>query len=231
MKRVAVYAGTRNIYHCLEAAAKSLLAHTRMDRVLFLIEDDEFPRPLPRVIECVDASEQKIFPPDGPNFNSRWTYMSLIRLALPQLLREEARVLYLDADTIIVDDIGSLFEADLGGCPVGAVREPSRSRPWNPYFNAGVLLMDLDAMRGNVCGDLIWTANHRKMDFPDQDALNIVCHGAVHELPAIWNSCPWTAQPPNARIIHFAADREYWTRPLFQEWAARDWRDCNAGNA
>ena len=43
MRRVAVYMGTRNYYDMMVIAAKSLLSHTRMDRVWFLIEDDEFP--------------------------------------------------------------------------------------------------------------------------------------------------------------------------------------------
>ena len=40
MDRVAVYMGTRNVYRQMAAACKSLLYHTRVDRVWFLIEDD-----------------------------------------------------------------------------------------------------------------------------------------------------------------------------------------------
>lgn len=50
MRKVVVYAGTRNVYHNMVVAAKSLLNHTQMDRVWFLIEDDEFPEELPDVI-------------------------------------------------------------------------------------------------------------------------------------------------------------------------------------
>ena len=37
MRRVAVYAGTRNVYPMMVIAAKSLLSHTRIDRVWFVI--------------------------------------------------------------------------------------------------------------------------------------------------------------------------------------------------
>ena len=84
MRRVAVYAGTRNIYNNMVVAARSLLWHTRMDRVVFLIEDDTFQEPLPSVIETMNVSGQEFFPQDGPNYQSRWTYMTLMRLVLPE---------------------------------------------------------------------------------------------------------------------------------------------------
>ena len=228
MRRVVVYAGTRNIYHNMVVAARSLLWHTRMDRVVFLIEDDTFPEPLPGVIETMNVSGQKFFPPDGPNFNSRWTYMTLMRLALPELLPKEHRALWLDVDTIVTDDIGDLFDEDLGGCCIGAVREPPWSRPGRVYYNAGVLLMDLDAMRGDVFMRLIQRINTVRMDFKDQDAINDVLGGRIHDLSPIWNASEWTAKPDDSRITHFAADRHYIRQPLFIEYEQRNWRDEDA---
>lgn len=229
MRRVAVYAGTRNIYHNMAVAARSLLWHTRMDRVIFLIEDDTFPAPLPGVIECMNVSGQQFFPHDGPNYNSRWTYMSLMRLALPELLPDEHRALWLDVDTIVNEDIGDLFDEDLGGGWLGAVREPEWSRPGRVYYNAGVLLMDLDALRGDPCCRLIDRVNSIPMDFKDQDAINIVCGGMIHALPAIWNASDWTAKPIDPKITHFAADREYTRQPLFKTYERKNWRENDAG--
>lgn len=230
MRRVAVYAGTRNIYRHMVAAVKSLLFHTRMDRVVFLIEDDAFPEPLPDVIECVNVRGQTFFPESGPNYASRWTYMSLMRLALPELLPDENRVLWLDVDTIVTEDIGELFEETLdSGRVMGAVREPEWSRPGRVYFNAGVLLMDLAALRGDLCEQLIRRVNSVKMDFPDQDAINAVCAGRIRALSAIWNSSEWTSKPMDARITHFAADREYTRQPIYKCYERKNWRDCHAG--
>lgn len=218
MRRVAVYAGTRNIYNNMVVAARSLLWHTRMDRVVFLIEDDTFPEPLPSVIETMNVSGQEFFPQDGPNYKSRWTYMTLMRLVLPELIPDERMVLWLDVDTIVTDDISDLFEVDLGGCCIGAVREPPWSRPGRVYYNAGVLLMDLDAMRGDMCRRLIQRINTVRMDFKDQDAINDVLKGQIHDMPAIWNASKWTAEPENSKITHFAADRNYTRQPLFIEY-------------
>lgn len=229
MRRVAVYAGTRNIYHNMAVAARSLLWHTRMDRVIFLIEDDVFPEPLPDVIETMNVSGQQFYPHDGPNFASRWTYMTLMRLALPELLPEERRALWLDVDTIVTENIGDLFDTDLGGCPVGAVREPEWSRPGRVYYNAGVLLMDLDALRGGLCERLIHRVNSVPMDFKDQDAINEVCKGMIYDLPAIWNASDWTAKPIDPKITHFAADRDYTQHPLFKTYERKNWRENDAG--
>lgn len=227
MRRVAVYAGTRNIYRNMVAAVKSLLYHTRMDRVVFLIEDDAFPEELPGVIECVNVSGQSFFPPDGPNFRSRWTYMTLMRLAVPEILRDEERALWLDVDTIVVDDIGPLFDEVLDNVRVvGAVKEPEWSRPGRVYFNAGVLLMNLSCLRGELCEQLIRKVNSVKLDFCDQDAINMILSGRIRALPAIWNASEWTAKPLDARIVHFAADREYTRQPLFKAYERKNWRDC-----
>ena len=69
-ERVAVYFGTRNVYGDMVVAAKSLLNHTRMDRIWFLIEDDTFPEELPEVIKTKNISDQQWFPPGGPNYNA-----------------------------------------------------------------------------------------------------------------------------------------------------------------
>ena len=41
--KVAVYAGTRNLYEQMYVCVKSLMANTIMDKVYLLIEDYEFP--------------------------------------------------------------------------------------------------------------------------------------------------------------------------------------------
>ena len=71
--RTAVYAGTRNVYQNMTTAAKSLLSHTHVDRVWFLIEDDLFPEALPDVIRTKNVSGQTWFDPEGPNAKKRWS--------------------------------------------------------------------------------------------------------------------------------------------------------------
>jgi len=45
--RAAVYCGTRNLYKNMVIAAKSLLIHSNVEKIYFLIEDDIFPYEVP----------------------------------------------------------------------------------------------------------------------------------------------------------------------------------------
>ena len=223
MRKVVVYAGTRNVYHNMTVAAKSLLMHTRIDRVWFLIEDDVFPEDVPDVIRCKNMSGQPWFP-DGPNTRKRWSYMSLLRLVLPEILPEEDRVLWMDIDTIVEDDITELFETDLEGCYVGMAEEPIRSKRPFHYYNAGVMLMDLAKLRDGKYLELIDYVNRREMDFPDQDVINLRCQTQIKEISPYYNSNKWIVEVIGAAVTHFAADRNYETRELWQKYDRMEWR-------
>lgn len=204
MRKVVVYAGTRNVYLKMAAAAKSLIRYNHIDCIYFLIEDDTFIEPLPNVVKCINVKDQTYFPPNGANYNNPWSYMTLIRLALPAILPDEKRVLWLDVDTIVADDISELFETDLQGCYFAAAEEPSRSKQPFIYHNAGVLLMDLEALRRDgKHKELIRLVNNHKMDFPDQDCINLSCQQQIKLISPVYNACKWTAEPADARIFHF----------------------------
>ena len=224
MRKAVVYAGTRNVYGHMVTAAKSLLMHNRdIDQVYFMIEDDSFPEPLPDVIRCINVSGQTWFPPDGANYASKWTYMTLMRLALPEILPDERRVLWLDVDTIVTDDISGLFGTDLDGCYFAAVEEPTRSKRPFVYYNTGVLLSDLDALRDGKYQRLIRFVNGFRMDFPDQDCVNLCCQKQIKTISPVYNACPWTAQPLDARIVHYAARHDYENQTLYKQYANMKW--------
>jgi len=225
MKRAAVYTGTRNVYGQMSAAAKSLLNHTRMDRVWFLIEDDEFTEQLPDVIRTKNMSGQKWFSPDGPNYNSRVTYMDMIRLALPEIFPEEERILWLDIDTIVVKDIGELLETDLEGNYAAMVEEPMRSRYPFQYFNAGVVLMDLERMRDGIYRKMIDLVNRKEYTAQSQDMLNIFCQGEILPLDAKWNHCPGIIQESMTPYIrHFAGGTRSQGTRWFEEYSGAEWK-------
>ncbi len=91
---------------------------------------------------------------------------TMYRFLMPDLL-DASRAVYLDCDVIVNMDIGGLWTQDLRGCAVGAVRDiialeysKGHKIPWSlkkawslwdiapeNYFNAGVLLMDMDKIR------------------------------------------------------------------------------------
>ena len=230
-KRVAVYFGTRNVYGDMVVAAKSLLNHTRMDRVWFLIEDDAFPEELPEVIRCRNISRQEFFPPWGPNYNAHWTYTCLLPLAYPEILPEEDRVLRLDNDTVIEKDIGELFDIDLKDNYTAMVEEPVRGKFPFRYFNAGVCLMDLKKFRETgIYKKMIDMANSMELTAMDQDAINVFCQGQILKLPPVWNMAEFiTEHAENQYITHYAGCLKPRWRRDYERYRNMDWRDCNAG--
>ena len=54
--RAAVYCGTRNVYDDMIPSMKSLLIHSNVEKIYFLIEDDKFPYELPPEVECINVS-------------------------------------------------------------------------------------------------------------------------------------------------------------------------------
>ena len=134
-----------------------------------------------------------------------WEHISKVtfaRLLIPGLFPETvSRVLYLDADLLVLDDLGPLWEADLEGAVVGAVLDELdpyikngtpglEQMPRVPaYFNAGVLLIDLPRWRKERISEraLEYLTQHPRAPFSDQDALNVACDGLWKRLDPRWN--------------------------------------------
>ena len=84
---IVVYSGTRNLYECMLPSITSLLEHNTPRTIYILIEDDTFPYELPEVCETINVSalKDKYFLPNGPNMNSPFTYMAMMRIAYADL--------------------------------------------------------------------------------------------------------------------------------------------------
>ena len=137
--------------------------------------------------------------------------ISWSRVVLPELLHDVERIVYLDADTLVTASLGELWRTPLDGRPLAAVRnvvEPAmrgyiRSigiADFRDYFNAGVLLMDLAAMREENALDAIMryvAGRGGTLTWFDQDTLNVVFAGRWLALHPRWNAQNsfWTWTP------------------------------------
>lgn len=123
---------------------------------------------------------------------------SLYRLDLPNLLPKEIKkIVYLDADLIVLSDIKELYNVDLSNSYLAACNEyfPFLSQNLDlesdlDYFNAGVLVINLDKWRKDnftqICLDFAKTTN-KKLYCLDQDILNGVLKGNWTRLGIEWN--------------------------------------------
>lgn len=127
------------------------------------------------------------------------------RLLAAQLLPESLeRVLYLDPDILVIGKVRPLYELDLRGKLMAAAvhrgitdisSKVNRLRLDTPeadgYFNSGVLVMDLAAMRRRIEPDEIfrYAQEHAdKLILPDQDILNGRYGGELLEVDeSLWN--------------------------------------------
>ena len=222
MKRIAVYAGTRNLYEAMKVSVTSLLKNTEMDSVFLLIEDDEFPYTMPAEVCAVNVSKQQFFPADGANAKCRWTYMSMMRIACAKMFPNTERMLWLDCDTIIDADISDLFELDMNVCYFAGVKEPKKCKDGFNYVNTGVLLMNLEQIRKDGIDDkLIWLLNSEKMVLPDQDAINMIAQGRIYFLPSEYNVCSFTEPPERIRIYHFASHERFDNDPIYKKYSGK----------
>lgn len=222
MKRIAVYAGTRNLYEAMRVSVTSLLKNTEMDSVFLLIEDDLFPYDMPEEVCAVNVSKQQFFPVDGANSKCRWTYMSMMRIACAKMFPNTDKMLWLDCDTIIDADISDLFSMNMEGYYFAGVKELKKSKGGFSYINTGVLLMNLDKIRRDGIDDkLIWLLNSKKMDLPDQDAINLIAQGKILFLPSEYNVCSFTEPPERIRIYHFAASERFDNDPIYKKYSGK----------
>ena len=218
--KTAAYFGTRNVYEAMVPSIRSLVRNSRVERVVVFIEDDEFPYPLPEICQTRNLSGQTVFRKTGPNYTSKWTYMSMMRVALPMLLPEEDRCLYLDMDTIVEWDISDLWDLDLTGKYFAAVREPDKSGPGFDYINAGVMMMNLEMMRDGLANEIIRLLNRSFYPCKEQDLYSELCQGKMLLLPGDYNVSDFTEPARVHRIMHFAAEPlPVWYRyPEVQKW-------------
>lgn len=229
--RHAAYCGTRNIYGDMETCAKSLVANSAVDVVHFVIEDAKFPTELPDIVQCHDVSTQTFFRPDGPNMGTGWTYMVLMRAALCHVLQGVDVVLSLDCDTVCMRDASGVWDMPIDDCYFSASHEWHKTANGLLYCNAGVTLFNLAKLRDGKADEVMDVLNRRRYTWPDQDVLNYLCQGRIHDMPAEYNSNWWTDRnAPNARIVHFAGvPRESWTNdPRVTRWRDTPWDEVMA---
>lgn len=160
-------------------------------------------------------------------------------LLLPTVLPSDLeRVVFLDADMLVLDDIAPLWTMPLEGRALAAVVDPAipacRSsrgvKGWRergipaaaPYFNAGVLLVDLRAWRRrNVAERAIEyiRAVGDRVDYLHQEALNATVWDDWLPIAPRWNVSAtagrWfdpTAEAAVAApaIVHFAGRMKPW---------------------
>ncbi len=198
---------------------------------------------------------------------------TLLRLMIGDLLPDWVRrALWLDVDMLVLTDLTPLWCTPLQGKVVGAIPDPyavtgfgahyhllesaaEAAIPYareHRYFNAGLLLVDLERWRARKLDQRTQGLLHQhpgRFVLLDQDVLNLSCQDDVHYLDTTWNVFEsmanlWEWDPDIFRglhpeegllqpsIRHFAGHNKAWGNWVRQSEAARffevldrtDWR-------
>lgn len=230
-------------------AITSLLEHNKGEiRIhLFTIDVDE--SNLQRISQLVSShidAKLLIYPVnaslllDGFPNPGVYSWATYLRLLSASLLPSLDKVLYLDADLIVMGALQELWDMDISGYSCAAVYDSIFSYSITKdyigydyykegYANAGVLLLNLAYWRKHQVQERLlgYFSNHSVRLF-DQDVINIVLHGTIRFVHPKWNChTGYFAFPPlvrsdqkkyiktlwrNARIVHFTGPAKPWYR-------------------
>lgn len=152
-----------------------------------------------------------------------YTNTTYFRLFIPELYPQYEKALYLDSDTVVLADIAELYNTDIGENLVAAAQEGVIQNikvyqdyvekvvgvaSYKRFFNAGVLLMNLNELRRFQFQEkilyLLSTVKYSVIQ--DEDYLNRMCKGRVKFVDSTWNKMPIdidNVKIENIKLIHF----------------------------
>lgn len=172
-----------------------------------------------KVIDKWNASfpEGTRFPIGGMWKGYSWEAMAAMysRVLVPKIFDVQDRVLWLDADTLVLDDINELLDFEMHGHLTAQPIARRRSRFGDfPSFNSGVMLFDVEAWNAEDTTDkMIHLMNN--WDGPEpggvvETLLNFHFAGNIEELPVHYH---WNAKRKRLRsdtkIAHFPCCRPW----------------------
>lgn len=172
----------------------------------------------------IESIKDKLYTRD---YFSMTTYF---RLFISNLYPQYNKAIYLDSDIVLLTDIAELYNQDIGDNLVGAVADDIIQQnevfqeyvekvvgvaSYKTYFNAGMLVMNLDELRKNNFQEkfLYLLENVKYSVVQDQDYLNRICKGRVKLLDKVWNVMPNASENINeeeVKLIHYNYQYKPW---------------------
>lgn len=163
------------------------------------------------------------------SFDARgFAQSTLARLFMARVLPETVdRVIYIDCDTVILDSLQDMFDTPMGNNYLGMVAEPTSNKARRrqlgmpdsqPYFNAGILLVNLKLWREENAENTVLCYYRDKggnLIAPDQDAINGAFVGRILELAPRYNYgsvqlyYSWKAQKKISHPTPVMSEKEY----------------------
>ncbi len=151
-----------------------------------------------------------------------YSVTTYFRLFIPNLYPQYNKALYLDCDIVLLADVAELYNIDMGDNLVAAAPDDVIQKievfqeyvekvvgvaDYRNYFNAGVLLMNLDELRKfDFQEKFLYSLEKIKFDVAqDQDYLNRLCKGRVKIISNVWDKMPISndTDTNDLKLIHY----------------------------
>lgn len=159
----------------------------------------------------------------------RGSYATNFRLFFHKYMAEDAeKFFYLDCDTIICNDLRDIYDRDMGENCAYVVQDALTNkykqllgfRPEEPYFNAGVMLVNARNWKKRKCTERM--LEHLRTERsaycnPDQDLLNIVLKDSVEFVGPEYNFQPIHRMLTYSQYIKLYENPSYYTEKQIQE--------------
>ena len=172
----------------------------------------------------IEKIKDKLYTRD---YYSKTTYF---RLFIPNLYPQYTKALYLDSDIVVLEDVADLYNTNMENYLVAAAPDDVIQTikvfqeyaekvvgvaNYRNYFNAGVLLMNLDELRKfNFQEKFLYSLDKIKFSVAqDQDYLNRLCKGRVKMVDPNWNRMPIAREKENQgdiKLIHYNLAYKPW---------------------
>lgn len=209
-----VYASDDKYAPYMYISVKSLISHTNPDTyyqiyILYTdlsVKNREAMQRLSRknvYITCIDLQQS------WGNFkikgSGHLSVATCYRLFIAELFKQYPKIVYIDSDTVVQDDIKKFYETSLEGKTIGAIHDvvctflvehyrESIDMDVREGFNAGILLIDTKRFAEREikekCIKLLEEdslRSRRKFFYMDQDVLNLTLQGDVLFIEESWN--------------------------------------------
>ena len=241
MKEIPIFFASDNNYApYLAIAVKSLLDNSSKDYfykiyVLTSKIHDTFKEKIAKVLTenssleyvCVDKEMEKL--KDKLFLRDYYSFETYYRFFIPDMFPQYKKVIYLDCDIYVKEDISKMYNTNITNYMVGAVSDQAfrdLSKDFANYarkvldinvhkvFNAGVLLINSEMFRAtNILGRFVKLLEKYKFRVTqDEDYLNVLCKDKVKYLHRGWNKMPFQDNYPESKvkIIHYNLHLKPW---------------------
>ena len=191
---------------------------------IMLYENDNIKIEFVNVRKNLEKLKNKLLTRD---YYSNATYY---RVLIPNLYPEYKKVIYLDADIVVLDDLAMLYYINMKLYLIAGVAEAWFKKykefqdyatkviglsNYKRYINAGVMVMNLEELRNinfeNIFLHLLETVKYTADQ--DQGYFNRICKGRIKYLKEYWNAGGYLYKKHNPKIIHYT---------VFKPWQVKD---------